>query len=334
MTRSTSHCKAFHCVTCLAVSFMISLDIVIVATGQHCFAVAASAFDIVTTQKNVEKAASQLSALHDDAKHLQKVAEEIRENFANKEKELQKELTVLDAEMQSHQSAVTMLNDEKSQAEARRRMQEQRITDTQNELREAEGRLSTASTAERDLHRAKTVMTTSIATSAVVGIVTFGVGALVAAGVGAAAEAGIGALINDAEGRVREARSDIGHKKDDIERTKKELSDTNSSLNSVQQQISSFQARIAGKKNEIDRVHRKIGGIKESIAFQLKSIHFWQLFTQASETATERNQRLEKIVSKAAEKENLKIMRSNGTTIIAKSFLEAWKEISNNGCIM
>lgn len=68
--------------------------------------------------------------LDDDAK-LKKVAEETKENLATKEQELQKEVNV---EMQNHQS--TTVTQEISQAEGKRWVQEQQISDAESELLE------------------------------------------------------------------------------------------------------------------------------------------------------------------------------------------------------
>lgn len=305
----------------------------IVAKGQHCFTVAEGAYDLA--KRDAKGAAKLLATLDDDAKHLKRVAEETKENLAMKEQELQKEMSALNVEVQNHQSTITRLDQEKSQAEGKQRVQEQRLSDAESELREAESRLSSA---ERDLNKAKDKKAAAIA-GTVTGtvaltVLTFGLGTAAGASVGAASIAAITAVIIETQKAVDRARSNVRHKKDDIERARRELSNTNSSLYSIKQEISTYQGKISAKRREIDAIHEKISAIKKTITFQLKSIHFWKLFTFASENASERTNRLKMIVSKAAEKENLKIMRSNGTITVANSFLEAWKEVSDNGCIM
>ena len=67
--------------------------------------------------------------------------------------------------------------------------------------------------------------------------------------------------------------------------------------------------------------------VLKSLEFHDRAVEFWQLFGKACAHAvtTERTQRLRGM---AAAEEDLKILRADGTITIAKSFVEAWEEIS------
>ena len=61
---------------------------------------------------------------------------------------------------------------------------------------------------------------------------------------------------------------------------------------------------------------------------------FWIEFIAVSKTATEKTDRLEKLVDKAIQRDNIKILQANGTIVIAQSIVEAWEEVSKRGQIM
>ena len=68
-----------------------------------------------------------------------------------------------------------------------------------------------------------------------------------------------------------------------------------------------------------------------SIGFQLRAAHLWDMFTRAAAHATGRTEHLKRVVDIANARENLKILKSNGTVTIATSFLEAWDAVLSHG---
>ena len=92
-----------------------------------------------------------------------------------------------------------------------------------------------------------------------------------------------------------------------------------------------LEANITENQNRADQLHASLGTTKNSIAFQLKAAHLWDMFTRAAADATGRTEHLKQVVDLAVARENLKILKSNGTVTIATSFLEAWEAVLSHG---
>ncbi len=297
--------------------------------GELCIEAAKKAHDIVSNGGDPEEAQKHLSALQNDVKYMLKVAEESKEDCGKNEIKLRQELERNVQEEKEYEAKIVDMKAKKSREEARRRTQVQHISDTENDLREAERRLSNA---ESDLRSAKekekVTMVTAVGVGTVVGLLTFGVGGLV---VGAAVGVGAGALINEAEHRVRSAKNYVSNRKDDISRKNQELDSINRSLNEVNINIRKYEGVISRNAARVREIQREIGAIKKSTKLCLEAVHFWDLFSNASDNAMGITERLGKIMKKVTQTRNLKIMRANGTVTKAKSLLEAWNEVQKIG---
>ena len=310
----------------MASKLNFSNNYALVVEGQKCIEAAQTVFNLITTQKEADVAVNRLSMLKETGRSLQDFAEDNKRELLSKEKQLNNELATLESQKYSYESAVSRLTDEKRRAEGRLYSQRRLLADAEAELRRAEESLDHA---KRELRRAKekekAAMTTSVVTGVVVGLFTFGVGG---AAVGGALGAGVAALINELEGKVKRAQSNIQCKRADIDRANGEIRSTSSTLSNIEREITNNRSLIASNKKRISNIHDKITSVVNSIAFQKEAADFWKMFTEATERATERTERLRRIVDKAAKKKNFKILRSDGTITIAKTFVEAWEEVT------
>lgn len=302
----------------------------LIAKGQECIEAAQSAFNFITTQSDAEVADKHLSTLQDSGRFLQEFAEESKDKLLIKEEQLNNELVTLESQKFSYESTISRLNYEKNRAQERLSSQRRKLTEAENELYRAKESLSNA---EFELKQARieetqTMMKTAIV-GGVLGLVTFGVGAV---GVSSAVGGLIGAKIAELEGKVKQAESNIQYRKLDIERTHNEIRSISSSLKSIECEISNHRSWISNNERQKRDIHDKITSVVNSIAFQKEAANFWKMFTEAAERATERTERLQKIVDKAAKKENFRILRSDGTITIAETFVEAWKEVTIKEC--
>ena len=298
----------------------------LVLKGQACIQAAKNAYNLIYTQKDTEKAAECLSVLKEDAKLLQSAAEESKEKGAGKERELEQEIDRLTKEKDGYDLTVSRLNKERKDEEYKLSQQRQALSNAESDLCDARSLLSDA---ESELRRAKekekVAMTTAVTTGVVVGLFTFGIGGAAIAG---AAAAGITALVQEIEGKVKKARDKIRSRENDVSRAQSAISSSQQALSNIQCKISDYNGRIATTERRMKEVHDKISENKPTLAVHRQALELWELFAQASENAAETTQRLEKIIQKANEKQNLKIVRSNGTIKIAESVVEAWEEIS------
>ena len=298
----------------------------LVIKGQECIKAAQTVVKLITTQKDADEAVNHLSRLQDSGRSLQDFAEENKQKLFIKEKQLNSELATLESQKYSYESTVSRLTEEKNRAEGRLYTQRRLLTDAENELHRAKESLDRArSELRRAKEKEKAAMTTSVVTGVVVGLFTFGVGG---AAVGGAMGAGIAALVNELEGKVKRAERNIQYKQADVDSANDDIRSTSSTLSNIQSEISNYRSRISSNKQQISNIHNRITSVVNSIAFQKEAADFWKMFTEAAERATERTERLQQIVDKAAKKKNFKILRSDGTITIAKTFVEAWEEVT------
>ena len=308
------------------------MDSSLVAKSQLCITAAKKAYDLIYTQKDAKEAVQHLSSLQDVGRSLQKVAEENKEDLLSKEDKLQKDMSRLNTEKEQHELSVARLNDDKYRVETKLKTEERLLSEAENELRKAEERLDAAkSELRRAKEKEKVVGVASVAGGIALGLVTFGIGGLVA---GSAVGAGVATLINNLEGKARNARHELSRRGDDLKNAKREVGETRDKLSNIQQELSYYKGKISDYERKVGAVHDEITVIRKTIAFQKESLHIWDLFTQATESATERTERLKKLVSKAAEKKNFQILRRDGSITIAESFVDAWVATIDNGRIM
>lgn len=304
----------------------------LVAKGHSCIAAAAKAYDLIYTESNAKDAEKYLAALKEEGEQLQKAAEDTKEDLLEKETTLRKEMALLEAEEQRFESAVSSLTNSKSSAEHKlqnhvRALGDSRYQQSQSEerLRRAESELSSA------IGKEAGIATASVAGGIVLGLLTFGIGGLAVGAVAAGATAGI---VIACEGKVKDAKSDISRCVTDLENCHSNVRSTRDGISNIERDIGDYQKRIQVNKENAGKMHQKISGIIKSIEFSERSINYWEDFTTVSKQATERSDRLNALVKKATAKENFRIMTSNGTVIIAESFVEAWEEVSKEGQIM
>lgn len=298
----------------------------VVAKGQFCIETARTAYDLIYTKSDAKEAEKQLSLLQDSGKYLQQIAEERSQNMAETERRLKKENSELESQKQCYDSTISRLTNDKYSAQCRLNSQRRALEENKNELHKAESQWIDAHD-ELDQAREKEhiVQTVSVVGGIALGLVTFGIGGFVA---GAAVGAGVGALINELEGKEGRAQRAVQRKKTDIERVQAEISVTETALSNLRSEINAHARRLADNQTRLQKVHDEVTRVLKAIAFQKRAVEFWQLFTQACGNATERTQRLKTIVARAAEKENVRVLRSDGVITIAETFVDAWEEIS------
>ena len=308
------------------------MDQEIVAKGQHCFAAVQRAYNLIYTEGQGKEAEKILVALREDGKQLQKAAKETKENFIAEGKKLRDEIAQLEAEEQKFQCEVSSLTSQKSTAEYHLQNQERALSEARQQLSEAESKLRRA---ESDLRSAKekekNVAVASVTGGVLLGLVTFGVGGLA---VGALAGGATAAIINNIEGRCRDARHEKRRCSSDVESSERNLSSTRERVNSYERDIRDYNSRIQRNRRAAEEAHNKVSIMMKSRDFCETSDDFWTEFIAVSKAATERSDRLKKLVDRAIKRENMKVLRANGTTVIVESFVEAWEEVSKRGQIM
>ena len=133
--------------------------------------------------------------------------------------------------------------------------------------------------------------------------------------------------VDDAKEEVKRIERQIASAQSSISSLEGEVSRAESAVSSLQSEVSNHKTMLAGTQTKVQKVHESITKVLKSLEFHDRDVEFWQVFGKACVHATEWTQRLWGIVEMAAAEEDWKIMRADGTIIIAKSFIEAWEEI-------
>ena len=304
----------------------------LVAKGLGCIAAARKANDLILTKSQAKEAAKYLAALEEDGEQLQRAAKEAKHDFMEQEEKLRKEMAQLEVDEQRFECQVSSLRSSKSCAECKLKDQERALSDACSQQSQAEGRLRNA---ESELSSARekeaAIAIASVASGLLLGAVTLGLGGLAIGAVAGSATATIAIV---AEGRVKDAKHDIRRCCTDVEASKKCVLSTRDTVSSIQRDIDAYQQKIQVNKREASTRHEKVTGIMKSIEFSEMSINFWEDFKTVSKHATKRSERLKALVNKATKKDNIRVLRTNGTVIIAESFVEAWEEVLKKGQIM
>uniref|UniRef100_A0A1X7TI42 Uncharacterized protein n=1 Tax=Amphimedon queenslandica TaxID=400682 RepID=A0A1X7TI42_AMPQE len=296
--------------------------------------------DTVDKAARVDAALQDLKSLKKDAEFLIKVSEEERDKFVTQEKKYEKELESLTKEKEKYEKEKREKQAQKNSLEAQlptltvnrdncqRALNDaqSRKNDADNSLRNARDRLEKE---ERDKERAQG---TGAVLGGIFGTILFPpFGGLI----GAAAGAGVGTAITSSD--VNRTENHVFTCQQQVSSADSSLNHARSSLQSAQNEISSHQSSINQKQVSIAQCeekckdcHEKISSIKKLIAFLMDAIHFWGIFVNESEDAEELSSCLEEIIKITEENREYDLITSDGTKILANSFLEAWEKFAKH----
>ena len=148
--------------------------------------------------------------------------------------------------------------------------------------------------------------------------------------VGAAAGLGASALITELRGKVDDAQRNVERCRSEVSNAEASLNSVRYSLQSVEGELSSCQTSLNKIKKgaaESDSIQKKIASVKNKLGFINDAIHFWSIFVNISQDATERTRYLEEVIQITQTTRNYELIASNGTRIAARSFMEAWRQL-------
>ena len=296
--------------------------------------------DTVDKAARVDAALQDLNSLKKDAEFLIKVSEEERDKFATQEKKYEKELESLTREKEKYEK-------KKREEEAQKNSLEEQLptltvnrdncqrafNDAQSRKNDAECSLRNArdrlEKEERDKERAQ-------GTGAVVGgIFGFLIGGPIGAMALAGAGAGVGTAVtssdvNRAESRVSDCHQQISSAETSLNQARTYLQSAQGKISSHQSLISQYLVSIAQCDKKCRDCHEKISSIKNLLAFLTDAIHFWGIFVNESRSAEEQSSHLEEIIQITEENKEYDLITSDGTKILANSFLEAWEKFAKH----
>jgi iron only hydrogenase large subunit-like protein len=252
--------------------------------------------------------------LRKDAVELLRAAEK---NSAAKERELEEEIRPT-MEKDGYDMTISQLNEEKRCEEHELTRQRRALLNAEYDLHGAQSLLAHE---EADLRLARATGAGESTTVAVTMGAMFGLAGAITSGFGGDGAAALklaelALTIREIERRVDMAKSSVGSRESDVSRAQSAISSTQKSLSDIQNRISDYNARI----------HR-LSEIEPTLAVHRQAVELWKLFVQGSENTAGTMKCLGEILQKANAKQ---IAQSSGSVTIAKSFVEAWEEISFN----
>ena len=161
----------------------------------------------------------------------------------------------------------------------------------------------------------------------------FLIGGPVGMAVGATAGLAGSTLITELQGKVDDAQRNVERCHSEVSNAQSNLSSVRYSLQSVEGQLNSCQTslnenetRIRKCAAQLDSIHKKIGSIKNTLGFINDAIHFFGIFVNIPQDATEQTSHLKEIIQFTPMTRNYELVALNGTSIKATSFMEAWRQ--------
>ena len=296
------------------------------AKGQRCFAAMKTAHELVYTKGDAKAGRKILASLKRDGLELRRAAQEKKARFLEEAQQLNRQIRRLKEEEQTFHLEVSTLNDQKVEAEYHLENQERALEEVRGQLSEAEDHLKRAESDLRDAkHRERNVGVISVVAGGLLGLVTFGVGGIA---VGTLVGGVTAATINNIEGRCREARKDVRQWNSEVSSAEESASLAREKVERYEHDILSYGCRIDSNRFAAEYAQNQVTALMESVAFCKTSCNFWVEFIGLSKTATAKTDLLEKLVNKAIQRDNISILRANGSIVKAKSFIEAWEEVA------
>ena len=276
--------------------------------GKYCIEAAKEAHTVLSKGGDTNKVLGHLQALVEDGKYLQQSAENSLSKLASQEEGLRKTLHQLQEDMEKFKMEISAVEKEKSAIEDTHSSKEALLRDNDAQVKRAEKEIQDA---ENELNRAKKKLKKK--ERGIIG----GLKKLVKALAGP-------------EKRVKRAKVNAERRRNGLKAAQNEADTTRQALTAVQNKIMEHEEKIQVTQQQVDKKQNEIGAIRCSIEFVKISVNFWKKFAGAAESAEDCSVCLKGIVDIAAEEKDYTLLRTDGTTTVAKSFLMAWKVMATD----
>lgn len=306
-----------------------------------------------------------LNCLETDGRFLSNVAKQQIEELEGEEDNLQCEMREAHDMKTRHELDKQGLEEHRSDMESSRVQQEEVLEYDKFKKKGAEDRLCVATA---NLEKEQKMKDVRLAESMIGGAVAVLTGAGAGAGAGVGVGAGIGAVVGiiggpigvafgavvgataggiaggvfgtkiginiaaktpNPMGKLKEAKGHYEYCCGEAHKAGHKLKYDETSLESLKTEIQSCNTLIWNAERRAAQAHEKIGAIKQSITFMREAVYMWDLLKNLSQNATANTRHLQKIVQIADETKTYQIITSDGTTIKARSFLQAWEKVSS-----
>jgi chromosome segregation ATPase len=280
--------------------------------GKDCIQVAREAYELIKDEADDADTTSEvithLEALTEDARHLQRSAEQFLSNFVSEEEDLATQLQLLQTEKNKFEIEIEASKREKGVIESRRSAKESVLRDNEHRLQQAQKEWQDA---ENELHRAKKKLKKK--SKGIFGKIKKAFG-----------------MLDKHKKKVKRAQSNLDRQKSEFKSAQAVTDKAQQELSTVKDKIQQQDQNIQATQQQVNIIHDKIGVVRNSISLLRKSVHFWKLFVVASERAEGRTEALKTLFNQATEEGDYELLKEDGTITRANSFIEAWDMIASD----
>ena len=298
----------------------------LVVQGCRCFEVVKLAHQLIYSNPNL--AMKLLTDLKKDGVELQMAAKAAKIDCIREDKKIREEIATIEVEEEHLQHQVYSLISKKKVAEDRLRIQNRRLLEAKRNLTVAENKLKQAeSELQEELQTERDFIKTAAILMVVAGVFTLGLGGLAVYGISSIVLSGI-------EERCRELRLHIRNCRSNVHLLTRALDSGKGAVQLFQREIQTYRSRIESNKRAVKLDQQRVEALMRERKFCIMLDDYWTEFVLLSETATEKTDRMKKLINKAMERKRYKVLRANGTVVFVQSFVEAWEEVSKKGQII
>ena len=280
-----------------------------------------TSLDLVTRSTNWLKsdpraAQSELKILKKSIPTVLSELNKLRVNHESKQMELRSEESFLERQINEKEEAKKKLERSIQDTEAKRARNEALLNDARGDLDRAERQKAKAEK-KKDGAIVGTVGGGLAAT--LLGI-AFPPSLLVT--VPAVATIGTVAIV-EADKAVDECKEKIRSREQDIEREICQIKQANTEIAEIEREV----LRLNERQNHL---YQERGAVRNTIVFLEQAVTYFGNLHVAVEGGQQRTDVLFKILGKANERQEYKILDSKGTVTVVNSFAEAWKRVEGN----
>ena len=286
---------------------------VTVRTGSQCLELVTQVSlcyqrDPQTAQHNLEIVKQSTPVFLNELKKSEKRREKKRDELKREEQSL--EFTINSKEAQAKQ-----LQRQLQDLKARKARNEDQLEDRKSDLRDAEERKRKASS-KKD--------------GAIAGTVVGGVGAIVL-GIFFPPSLAVTVPTVAAAGTISitEACNAVDNCQDRIRHVEGLIADDKSEIRSTNYKISGIQDEISTLKSKLHELYSNRGRLRKTISFMQQAVTYFGKLQVAIEGGQHKTNELHGLIKQINMFQEYEILTSNGVTIVAKSFAEAWRQVED-----
>ncbi|KAL9989189.1 hypothetical protein ACROYT_G003712 [Oculina patagonica] len=135
-------------------------------------------------------------------------------------------------------------------------------------------------------------------------------------------------IIENNGSKARDASREMACFESDIRKAESDIAWANSGICEAEKNINEILEKVENLKRQRDACHNELGDVKSMVSFIMQAVTFWNEVVELTKAATVKTDHIQRIVGLAAKKNTVRILKSNGTQTLMRSFKERWMEVA------